>query len=349
MKTGIGRWWFMACLGACVLLVGLTQPAFSQDSPEEDETALEAPVADEEATDDSRSAADEPASEDIYATESVAEVGSAASAGVDNGAEKDNGQAEKHSAGVGMKVGIFSRDDGYASSFGLLPLLDGWIALGKGWELELDWGFALRGFSPEQGEGTTNFVMGNPWLQALHRTKQGRTIISYGLGLSLPVYYLPAEDHPDHHDIVVTYQLASAMEGRWDHWKWVPEHLTIAIPLQAFMVSEDHILLGGETALALSIPAGDFQNNSAELYWQIAGELGFGWEAVGTGVRLQGAMAPTYQEDKLQLCFGPFLELEIEGGHLEAEIRLNLDDPHGVFGAGDDDVWGLFLGGGTDF
>ncbi len=349
MNTSFARSWFMACLGACLLCVGLTLPAFSQDLPEEDGEELDEPVADDEATDDSLSAADEDRREDIYAMESMAELDHSGAAGIEAGTEKTSEHAEEHSGGVGVKVGIFSRDDGYASSFGLVPVLDGWIALGKHWALELDWGFALRGYSPEQGDGTNNFVVGNPMLQALRKTEHGRTSIAYGFGLTVPVYYIPAEDDHDHHDIVVTYALASAMEGEWNHWMWLPEHVTMVVPVEAHMVSKDHILLGGETALALSIPAGDYEDHSAELYWQIAGEIGFGWEGVETGVRLQGFTAPMHKGDKLQLSFGPFVHLELEGGHLGAELLLNLDDPYGVFGSAGDDVWGLFLGGGIDF
>ena len=341
MNTSFRRSLVKACVGACCLCVGPTPTVFSQDAPEQDEQAL-----DESAADEKMPAADEEREEDIYEMEAMSEENST---GIGTEAETTGEHGEGPSRGLGLKVGLFARDDDNASIVGLLPMLDAWIALGKRWELQLDWGFALRAYSPEQGNGFTAFVVGNPQLQLLRKGELGRTSIVYGLGVTVPVYYVPDETDPDLYDFVVTSELASAITGRWDYWKWVPEHLTIAIPVQAFMVSEDHILLGGETALALSIPAGDFEDNSAELYWQIAGEFGFGWEAVRTGVRLQGAMAPMYKGDKLQLSFGPFVELEISGGHLGAEIRLNLDDPHGVFGAGDDDVWALFLGGGIDF
>jgi hypothetical protein len=165
--------------------------------------------------------------------------------------------------------------------------------------------------------------------------------------VAVPVYDMPGEGDSSFRDLSTTYELASAMEGRWNHWRWLPEHVTIVVPVSARMVAENHMLLGGGTSLACSIPTGDYRNDRAAIYWQLAGEIGFGWDTVESGMRLRAVTEPMNKGDKLQAAIGPFVSLDLGGGYLTADFLLNLDDPHGVFGSGGDDVWSLSLGGGV--
>jgi hypothetical protein len=359
---------FGACIAAVSVWLGLTVAAFAQDEPELDEPGPAEPgaaepgvdepgVAEQEAEEqglDEQAAGAEPLEagasleSEIYRQESESEGISSGSAGT--GPAAVDQKPREPSGGLGVTVGFFTKSDGYGSSSGLLPAVAGWMAIGGGWQLDLDWAVGFRNFWPEWGDtGSNTLVVADPQLTLLHTIEGGRTSIHYGLGVAAPIYDIPAENDRHFWDISTTYELISAMEGRWNHWRWMPEHFTIVVPVSARMVAENHVLVGGGTSLACSIPTGDYKNDRADIYWQLAGEVGFRWDTVETGMRLRAVTEPVKTGDKLQVSIGPFVRLDLEGGYLKADFLLNLDSPYGVFGSGGDDVWGLFLGGGVDF
>jgi hypothetical protein len=138
------------------------------------------------------------------------------------------------------------------------------------------------------------------------------------------------------------------MRGNWDQWLWMPEHFGIVVPLGARMVSEDHLLLGGETAFYFLSPVDDYGANRSDFYIQLAGDIGFGWRKVVTGLRLQGVITTTNADaDRLQSAIGPFVRYDMRGAFFTARFLLNLDEPAGIFG--DRDLWALYLGGGATF
>ncbi len=288
--------------------------------------------------------ADEPASEtdeELYLDENVVvdedETG---------GEEPD--EPGRGVAGVGLDLGFYYRSDHLGTMFDLSPILSGWFAIADDLDITLDWGLAFNSISPEGGESASEFVIGNPLITIQRVLQEGRTRIWFGIGAIAPISSVPDEDEDGYLDKVAAYQTASAIRGNWNHFLWMPEHFGMVLPIGAHMVSEDHILLGGEATFYYLMPIDNYNARRQDFYIQLAGDIGFGWEAVQTGLRLQGVVTTTNPEvDRLQGAIGPFVRYDLGGSHFEARFLLNLDDPNGVFG--ENDVWGLHLGGGATF
>jgi hypothetical protein len=270
-------------------------------------------------------------------------------AGLDEGVieeEAEEAGPGRGKAEVGLDLGFYYRSDHLGTALDLSPLVSAWYAITDGLDLTLNWGFAFDNYAPEQGESAASLVLGNPFLSVRRVLQEGRTRIWFGIGANIPVSSLPAEGEDGYLDQLATYLTAAAMRGGWNGWLWTPEHFGMAVPLGARMVSEDHLLVGGEAAFYFLIPVDDYRADRSDFYIQVAGDLGFGWTDVATGLRLQGVVNATNADvDRLQSAIGPFVRVDAGGAFCTASFLLNLDEPAGIFG--DQDVWGLHLGGGA--
>jgi hypothetical protein len=339
-----------AFLAISILLIGLGVPAVAQPEPDADspqeadaEPAAEeeTPAEDEEAGDDEEEYADEDDDYD-YDYDDI---------------EIDGGQAvEKEmlvvrpDAELGLELGSYFRSAGVGTTLELSPLIGTWFSVSEAVDVVLDWGFVFRNFSPDEGDTQTTFGMGNPYVGVRRVLIDGRTLIHFGVGVAAPVSSVPDNDDEDYSEAVAAYMTAAAMRGLYDLWLWMPEHIGFAVPLGARMESEDAILVGAETAFSVLIPIDNYRDHRSDFYIQLAAEIGYGSEVVDTGMRLQGVLTATNpDEDMLQMSFGPFVRVDVEGGYFEALALAILDTPYGVFGENSPDIWGLHLGGGAKF
>lgn len=264
---------------------------------------------------------------------------------------------------VQLDLGFYFRDDGSWFLYELSPLLSAEYRLIGNLSLTLDWGFGFIDSSSDQGEGSNAFVVGNPFLATIWSSQQGRTLLRYGVGFALPLSSIPEEGETGFLqgeqgflEKAGAYYYASAMRGRYDHWLWMPEHAGIVLRGGGDMVSPDHIFLGGDAALAILIPSGDYHDNAASIYLQGAGEIGFGFgpgeflffDAVKMVARLQLVSIPVGEDDGLQVSLGPCGRAEIDGWLVDGRFIFNFDKPDGIYGDGRD-IWGLQLGGGRVF
>jgi hypothetical protein len=264
---------------------------------------------------------------------------------------------------VGVELGGYFRSDNKISRLALSPLVSGWYSVADGIDVKLDWGLAFLNLSPKSGSGDTGFYLGNPTLSVRRVIHAYRNEIFFGIGVAIPASSISArprtlDSGPALNDwqdkfLKTRYasRIAAAMRGLWDYWLWIPEHLSILVPLGVRMVSEEHILLGGETALAVLVPTGDYETDRAEVVMQFAGELGFGFRRLNAGVRLQGVVLPIPGGDeagRAQFSAGLFARVEFDSAFLGVKGLFNLDRPYGAFDNGPD-VWGVTLGGGAKF
>jgi hypothetical protein len=257
---------------------------------------------------------------------------------------------------VQLDLGFYLRSDRVGTLYELSPLLSGAFRVIGGLSLTLDWGFGFLENSPDAGEAESVFVVGNPFFSALWATQQGRTELRYGVGFAVPFSSVPEEGDVLYLEKAGAYYYASAMRGRYDHWLWMPEHAGIVLRGGGEMVSPDHIFLGGDAALAVLIPSGDYHDHTASIYLQGAGEIGFGFgpgeflffDAVKMVARLQLVSIPVGEDDGLQVSLGPCGRAEIDGWFLDGSFIFNFDKPDGIYGDGRD-IWGLQLGGGRVF
>jgi hypothetical protein len=312
------------------------EAAVQEETPTEQEEAVETDDTEEEAA----QAGDEAAttSDDEYEYEEALEV-------EEEGGEEEEVEPGRGDGEVGLELGFYYRSDQLGTALDLSPLLSAWYAINDDLDITLDWGFAFDSYSPEQGDSASNFVLGNPFLSVRKVMQEGRTRIWFGIGANVPVSSVPNEDDDGYLDQVAAYLAASAMRGNWNQWLWMPEHFGIVVPLGARMVSEEHMLVGGETAFYFLIPLDNYRADRSDFYIQLAGDLGFGWERIATGLRLQGVVKTTDVGDRLQSAIGPFVRYDAGGGYFTACFLVNLDEPAGIFG--EQDVWGLHLGGGA--
>jgi hypothetical protein len=246
---------------------------------------------------------------------------------------------------IALEIGTFFRSDSFADTYEFAPILSLWFGITDAVDFVLEAGCAYAGSSNEAGEQPNHFYLGNPFVAIRRAYRADRTSFHFGFGVTVPVSSLemPADPFEE-----MTYQIASAMRGRWNHWLWMPEHIALVIPIGARMVSEENILFGGELGLAVVIPTGDYHDYRGDFYAQGAGEIGFGFETVETGLRLQAVLIPLIpDEDKFQSSVGPFVKLIMDGGFVGANVMVNLDAAEGVFGKAD--RWGFNLKGGVDF
>lgn len=266
------------------------------------------------------------------------------------GAQEESATA---TGSIALELGSYFRSDDFADTYAFAPILSLWFEITDALDLVLEAGCAYAGRSDEAGDNPNHFYLGNPFLAIRRAYRAERTLFHFGFGFTVPISTMDQPVNPEQLTSqeefeIATYKMAAAMRGRWSYWLWMPEHVALVIPIGARMVSEDNILFGGELALAVIAPTGDYHDYRGDFIAQGAGELGYGFKTVETGLRLQAVLIPLIpNEDKFQSAIGPFVNLNFEGGHVGANIIVNLDKDEGVFGGAD--RWGLNLKGGVDF
>lgn len=279
---------------------------------------------------------------------------------------------------VALELGSYLKAIKTDSIVELAPILSGWIGISENIDLFLDIGAAFASFDSPGVDTLTTLFLGNPYLGIRKSFRADRTHFNFGFGLTIPLPLMdvpqqPQESEPDYQRkmslyrsemrdykaIIATYQIASAMRGRWNHWLWMPEHVGLVIPISAKMVSENNILFGGELGLAVLIPAGDYHDHRGDFLAQGAGELGFSFGSIETGLRVQAVMIPllanaplidgekVINDDKFQASVGPFITYNFSRGYLKANLTFNLDQIEGFFDG--NNRWGLNLSGGMSF
>ncbi len=271
---------------------------------------------------------------------------------MDLSAAETKGQADAAATTgeIALELGSYFRSDDFADTYAFAPILSLWFEITDALDLVLEAGVVYAGSSDEAGDNPNHFYLGNPYLGIRRVYRADRTNFHFGFGFTVPIssMQMSSTGTPTDPFEEATYQIASAMRGRWSYWLWMPEHVALVIPIGARMVSEDNILFGGELGLAVIAPTGDYHDHRGDFIAQGAGELGFGFETVETGLRLQAVLVPLItNEDKFQSAVGPFIKLIFDGGHVAANVTVNLDGDQGVFSEAD--RWGLNLKGGLDF
>jgi hypothetical protein len=371
---------FVSTVAVVGLLLNASVVGFAQDQPQQEDSSIDddSDALDDD-LDDSASSGDSDLSEEPPATkaedeqesQTPSEVEESQSSELDAEQEseelKETGleniaselsetkvQAQEDEAAttgeIALELGSYFRSDNSADTYAFAPILSLWVEITDALDLVLEAGCVYAGQSDEEGKNPNHFYLGNPYLGIRRAYRAERTHFHFGFGFTVPIssMEMSSTGTPTDPFEETTYRIASAMRGRWSYWLWMPEHVALVIPIGARMVSEDNILFGGELGLAVIAPTGDYHDHRGDFIAQGAGELGFGFETVETGLRLQAVLIPLItNEDKFQSAIGPFVKVILDGGHVGANVMVNLDEDEGVFGEAD--RWGLNLKGGIDF
>jgi hypothetical protein len=281
-------------------------------------------------------------------------------AGLLSAAFTGTARAEDQAAasGAGVDVGFFTdSDDSTNSSITVLtPKLNVGVDLGA-LVLTLDWGFASFSGSTDSVLGDVDigtFKIGNPTIGAHYKMDLELLNLRVGALLAIPVAHIPDVDPlstPEEAEEVVSaalaYRFASAMDGAYNPWLWLPGTMTVAVPARA-EIDLPLVRVAGEAAVAAFVHLDDRYDDDLELGLQLAGEAGLNLGLVTPGARLTAFWAITGEDDNAQLAFEPFVHVDFGPVYARARLTLNLDEPNG-FAFDDDGIWALHLGGGLAF
>ncbi len=257
---------------------------------------------------------------------------------------------------VNGELGFLASQNEGATSTWLSPLLGGWFRISDMVAVSADWGFAMLNWSALEGGGDTEFRMGNPFI-AVHSVRQhGCTELRVGIGVTVPLAYLP-ETGLERDFAIELYQGAMAMRGMWNWWLWVPDSMSVALPVSWETAASTEWIFGGEVALASTVfledqyafflPIDD--TLQALLMIPLMGKVGYRIDPFILSIKLQAVWI--VNDGAFQISTVPTVRLNLGMGYVEAAFNLNLDKPYG-FGSDrprSSKLWGLHLGGGVEF
>lgn len=276
-----------------------------------------------------------------------------------------------------LDVGIFSGDyapGGGAGSFTLIGTDFGvWMGLGDEARLSVDWGVAyglghvvgsypampdplVYDASVERVEAR-NPVLSFDWIPWLGDGARLRI----GLVLAIPSAAIQtfgdaiqagprtAEEAATFEASRRTHDVWLASNGGWNAWRYLPERLTLAVPL-SFLFDLGPVLLALDGALGVAVPVlggvGDVDGiaqAAAELYGTAAsfeaGSFSIGGRLSVAGYHLG---APTAVA---QPSIEPWVRLDVHPGFVSLRGVLNVGDPFGLGNPAG--VWALHVGGGV--
>jgi hypothetical protein len=231
-----------------------------------------------------------------------------------------------------------------------------------GFEAQL--GLVLFFLSPEEQEVESTLRLANPMIGAFWAPRLGRFDLRAGVGLTLPLASVrtSGELGADGLVDVLAYTYAQAIDGAWDAWAWLPDHIALLLPSAAIdgCVSR-HLCIGGAFGLHLLFSTADEEpgvtsDTGPDAIVQLGGDVAYRSRSTRTGIWLKMVSKigededPSGEDDTTQLSLEPYLHFDLGDGFFRASLVINLDEPFGFAFSGDPlDVWGLHLGGGTRF
>jgi hypothetical protein len=204
-------------------------------------------------------------------------------------------------------------------------------------------------------QSASNFVMGNPDVRADFEVTSGPVLARVGLGVA----FLVADASAGSADSIEgkrALQLASASRGTWNPWWWMLDTYTFFVPGEIRYRGEG-FAAGVEGALALTIPGKQSNDvRDAGTLAQVGAFIAAMQDETGSvGVRVRSVI-PLLNRREAPVVIGSVTaggspqpcqtSIEVYGEMHAADILLlgagfllNLDEPFGVFGDGQD-VWG---------
>jgi hypothetical protein len=250
------------------------------------------------------------------------------------------------------ELGFAVSDIEGATGYWLSPLLGGWLRVEDTIAISVDWGFVSLSTSPDPTPAGSGSVvgLGNPFVGVHSVRHHEPTELRVGVGMSVPVASLSGTDREAAWD---AYYGAMAMRGMWEWWLWVPDSMTLAVPVEWDSVLDGKLEWGGSVSLAATVILDKPQRTNvflredprtADLLIPFALYGGYRFGNVALGSHLQNVFVASGKTE-LQLSVSPYLRLTLGDGHLDARFTINVDKPMG-FAFSDRGFWGAHLGGG---
>ena len=209
--------------------------------------------------------------------------------------------------------------------------------------------FAAAILSPDVGESGASFRVGNPSASFQFLLPVGpRGWLSLGIGLALPLASLPANTSTqDGLAARAAYGYANALHGAWDAWKYLPESISLYVPIELELGST-RFRYAGELAVGHGFFIGDGEVDSVTI-WQLGARVqGYVTRSLSFGARLRTVLDLSSDiEDRAQVSFEPFFAAALGHFLLGFGFVVNLTAPYGP--GGDLFVWGSRLTLGAQF
>jgi hypothetical protein len=207
-------------------------------------------------------------------------------------------------------------------------------------------------------QSASNFVMGNPDIRGDFEVSSGNVLARVGAGFAFSVADASAGS-ANSFEGKTALGLASASRGTWNQWWWMLDTYTLFVPGELRYRGEG-FAAGAEGAFALTFPGSDSNDRrDTGTLIQFGGFLAAVKDKIGSvGIR-ERTVIPLTNRRQAPITVGSVStsgsllpsqsSLEIYGEWhpmevllLGAGFLLNLDEPFGVFGSGQD-IWGLRL------
>ncbi len=254
-------------------------------------------------------------------------------------------------AALELGLGWYMDKDSGTTLQAFAPTLGARVSLSEHAELTLDWPFAFASVSPSSGSGDSSFRTANPFVAGYYMQRRRDGYFRIGGGIAFPLAHVGRSALNGLGTPVLAYGITSVMQGWWNIWMYLPDHLSLVVPLQLEHRS-GALVLGGELGTGFLLPTRS-GSSKVDVAFQLAGSLGGRIDNVTIGGRLQAAWIATLDGDNAQVALVPFVQADFSGGgFVYARLLLNLDDPFGVLGSNTGlaaKVWALALGGGGRF
>lgn len=237
------------------------------------------------------------------------------------------------------EFGFFTSSDDVGTRLSLSPILGFGLGLTDAIEFNLNWGMNFQSDGAPDNSSASTVVIGNPQLWLGHHSLNGKTHMTFGGGVTLPLASLP-NDAADQAIAASAYQHAMAIRGSWNQWLWTTDHMAGFVNFNGYAIM-DELLFGGEAAFGMLVPIDRVGQAAAVL--QAAGEVGYATDTVRVVLRAQGVatVTPT-QENPLQFALDPYVAWNVsESVTLSGRWTVNLNNPNGFDGAR---IWGARIG-----
>jgi hypothetical protein len=230
-------------------------------------------------------------------------------------------------------------------------------------------GLAALFLSTDEQDTESTWRLMNPLVAAYWAPRFGRFDLRAGVGLGLPFASLRTTGELGVDGILdlSAYLYAAATNGLWDWWAWLPDRLTLLLPTATIDgCLSDNFCVGGAFGIHFLFSTASDEtteggvtvstDTGTEAVMQLQGDVAYKSRSTRTGVLLRvvtfltGEEDPDADDDRSQISLEPYLRFDLGSGFFRAALTVNLDEPFGFSFSGDPlDIWGLHVGGGTQF
>lgn len=251
-----------------------------------------------------------------------------------------------------LDLNIFTRGQDGGSVVHLSPVVHVGYKVHPKVRVTLDWGFAWSQLSPAVGDSIDDFVLGNPVI-AGHYLFVDTAVFkaSAGIGLGIPI--ISIDDPSGLSGLTgaaiedLNLGLATGVHGLLDSPMWLPDTLTVLIPLHAHYHMHSGLTIAPGLEFLVFIPVGK-GDESTEFGLNFNVDVGYDVGVVEPGLGFQLDYIPTADGDNFQSSMSIFLKAHFGQGFARVRFLMNFDSPLG-FSFDDNRVWGLSVGGGAHF